>query len=186
MEVRPKRNKAFICDECGTEINTKKEDYKKIIIVSFIDGRKFRNKFCSIGCYDKWKLMNKKPNLSQAPLEVEINKVTEEEREEYKEEEEPRKQDYDNKKDAKDVTYENSSEVKYEKKKGKKEHTETEIISMLENKDIAPVRDPELYGKKRFIKKKEGYEAVNKLKSFIDNINLLKYLYRKKDEDYKK
>ncbi len=181
MEVRPKRNKVFICDQCGNEMNTKEEDYNKIIIVTFVDGRKFRNKFCSIDCYDKWKLVNK-PNLNKAPLEVEIKKMTEEEKEDYKEEEEPKKnngKNYTSKNDAKDVSYESKNEVKYEKNH-KKPETETEVINILDRKDEAPNQDSELYGKKRYIKEKEGFDAVNKLKDFIDNINILKYLYRKK------
>jgi len=184
MEVRPKRNKVFICDQCDTEINTKKGNYNKIIIVTFVDGRKFRNKFCSTDCYDKWKLVNK-PNLKKAPLEVEVKKMTDEEREDYKEEEEPKKNNgnnYDIKKDAKDVSYESKNEVKYEKneKNHKKPETETEVINILDKKDEAPNQDPELYGKKRYIREKEGFDAVNKLKDFVDNINILKYLYRKK------
>ena len=87
MRVKPKRNKPFVCNQCGEEISTDK-NYNKIISISFIDDKKFRYKFCSVQCFDKWNLVNSNLVMTQEPLEEEI-KESQEHEDIYNDGEEP-------------------------------------------------------------------------------------------------
>jgi len=189
MEVRPKRNKPFVCDECGEKISTKR-NYGKIIFVNFRDNKKYRNKFCSVQCFDKWKLLNKMPAMSQEPLEEEVKKIKFSEKESYQEEEEPavplpKIEEY--KKEKPGVKYvEKPPKVKYEKNNKEKKIdnekisvSDTDTLNLINKKDTDI--EPELYGKGRFIKTKEKYIPKNKLKDFKDILNILKFKYRRKD-----
>lgn len=87
MRVKPKRNKPFVCNQCGEEINTDK-NYNKLISISFRDNKKFRYKFCSVVCFDKWNLVNRNLVMTQEPLEEGI-KESQEYDDIYNDEEEP-------------------------------------------------------------------------------------------------
>ena len=176
MEVRPKRNKPFVCDECGEEIDTE-NDYNKIILVNFADGRKFRNKFCSLDCFEKWKLL-KKPNETRETLEVEVKKMTDAEKEDYKEEEE---------------TNGTSKEVKKGKVSYKGESTTGKYKTDKEIKDIKEIRDnveclrstdskgsfniinlPGTYDRQGSILESPKYTPKEAMKKFVDYFNIFR------------
>ena len=184
MEVRPKKNKPFVCDECGKKIDTE-GDYGKLISVTFVDGRKFRNKFCSLDCFEKWRLLHKKPNGTKEPLEVEVKKMTEVEKESYKEEEEPEdKDEILNGKKHKGVSYKGESKAKYENKKDKiidvnKVRKEVECLNLTSEKGRDMVKYPGRYDRPGSLQKFPKYAPKETIKKFMDYFNIFRITHDK-------
>jgi len=72
---------------CEEKVKTKKGNYRKIIFVNFTNRKKYRYKFCSPSCFEKWHIMNAQQAAPQELLEKEVTKTYIDE--EFKEEEEP-------------------------------------------------------------------------------------------------
>jgi hypothetical protein len=186
MEVRPKRNKFFTCDQCGEEIDTK-GDYDKIISVHFSEGRKFRNKFCSLDCFEKWKLLNKKANDNKAPLEDAIKKITDSEKEAYKEEEEPDKEYVVPKNKSKDIKYKENTSMDYKKEDKKNKdnadvketRADVECINWTDSKGVDIVKYPGRYDKQGSLQKAPKYAPKDNIKKFLDYFNVLRTKHNK-------
>ncbi len=190
MEVRPKRNKPFECDQCGKEIDTKNDDYNKIILVTFNDNRKFRNKFCSLECLEKWKLLNKKPGMNQEPLEEELKNSPVYEKEAYLEEEEPldiptipTKKDKKGKNEKVSYKKETKKEIYEDNKKKTKRPFRVEPLNILSKEGIDKIDYGRRYDVRGSLQKKPKYAPKHKLKAFLDIFNVLKLKYNK--DEYK-
>jgi hypothetical protein len=172
MEVRSKRNKPFVCDQCGEVIKTGR-NYSKIIFVNFVGKNKYRNKFCSIHCFDKWKLINKKPTMNQEPLEEELKNSAVYEKEAYLEEEEPL-----------DIPMKEDKEKKEKNDKEKvKKPFRVEPLNILSKDDIDKINYGRRYDVRGSVQKKPKYTPKHKLKAFLDTFNILKLKYNK--DEYK-